>query len=200
MKKIACITVLILVFNLVASAQETAKYPALKKQIDSLKIIDQQVQKDLINSNSENRQALDKIKNETFIRHTIILKNILTTYGYPNFDKVGKESSDNYWLCVQHCDHDLNFQKEVLKAMKKELKNKKANPKNYAYLMDRVEINSGKAQIYGTQVTYQNRTAIPKLLKNPKTVNKRRKEVGLEPIEAYLAMATDVHRQMNPEK
>jgi hypothetical protein len=61
-----------------------------------------------------------------------------------------------------------------------------------------VNLNSGKKQIYGTQVTYQNRTAVPKSLKNPKSVNKRRKEAGLEPIEGYLQRMTEMHRQMSP--
>jgi hypothetical protein len=94
----------------------------------------------------------------------------------------------------------LKFQKDVLKLMKKELKNKKADSKNYAYLTDRVNINSGKAQIYGTQVEYKNRTAIPKKLKDPTTVNERRKEVGLDPLENYLDIMTQMHSQMNPEK
>jgi hypothetical protein len=200
MKKIFWIISLFLTFSVLANAQETIKYPLLKKQIDSLKIVDQQVQQDIMNGNSENRQALIKIEEETFVRHTIILKKILKTYGYPNFDKVGKESSNNYWLCVQHCDHDLKFQEDVLKLMKKELKNKKSDPKNYAYLTDRVNINLGKSQIYGTQVEYKDRTAVPKKLKNPKTVDKRRKGVGLDPLESYLAIMTQMYRQMNPEK
>jgi hypothetical protein len=84
--------------------------------------------------------------------------------------------------------------------MKKEVKTKKADPKNFAYLTDRVNLNSDKPQIYGTQVTYQDRTAIPKELAKPRAVNKRRKEVGLEPIEDYLKMMTEMHRQMNPQK
>jgi hypothetical protein len=200
MKKISYAISLLLTFGSIVNAQETIEFPLLKKQIDSLKIVDQQVQQDIMNDNSENRQALIKIEEETFIRHTIILKKILETYGYPGFDKVGKESSNNYWLCVQHSDHDSKFQKEVLRLMKKELKNGKADFKNYAYLTDRVNINLGNSQIYGTQVEYKDRTAVPKRLKNPKTVNERRKAVGLDPIEKYLDIMTQLHRQMNPEK
>jgi hypothetical protein len=84
------------------------------------------------------------------------LKNILKKYGYPNFDKVGKETSNN--LLVQHCDQDLKFQGEVSRFMSTE----EADPKNYAHLTDLVNINMGKPQIYGTQVTYKDATAIPK--------------------------------------
>ncbi len=189
-----------LVFSFSLIAQESIQFPALKKQIDSLKNVDQRVQHDFINGSTENRPMLEKIERETFVRHTPILKDIFKKYGYPDFDKVGKESSNNFWLCVQHCDHDLKFQEEVLEAMFPAVQNKKADPKNYAYLRDRVNLNSGKAQVYGTQVTYKDRTAIPKELIDPESVNKRRKEVGLPPIEEYLNMMTEMHRKMNPEK
>ena len=157
MKKIYFTLIIIFSLNFALNAQENVQFPKLKKQIDSLKIIDQEVQQNLLKSNSENRKEFEKIKNETFFRNCGILKNIISTYGFPNFDKVGELSSFNFWLCVQHCDKDLKFQKKVLKLMKKELKNKKVNSENYAYLKDRVNINSGKAQVYGTQVEYQNR-------------------------------------------
>ncbi|MCU0352407.1 MAG: hypothetical protein MUD08_01505 [Cytophagales bacterium] len=119
-----------------AHAQENILYPALKETIDSLAAIDQKVQQDFINGSPENRPALEKTKDETFVRHAGVLKEILKKYGYPNFDKVGKKASANYWLCVQHCDHDLAFQKEVLKEMKREVKNKKAGASHFAYLVD----------------------------------------------------------------
>ena len=187
-----------LLFSFAVKGQEIIQFPTLKKQIDSLKFVDQQVQQDFINASNNERPDLLKIENETFIRHTKLLKEILRKYGFPNFDKVGMESSNNYWLCVQHCDHDLKFQERVLKLMKNEVKRKKANSANYAYLTDRVNLNSGRPQIYGTQVTYKDRRAVPKELKKPLAVNKRRKEMGLEPIEQYLSLMTELYRQMNP--
>ena len=200
MKKVIQTFLLTLFVNITAYAQEVVRIPDLKRQIDSLKVIDQQVQQDYIKADPKERPTLLKTQSETFIRHATILKQILAKYGFPTFDKVGKESSNNYWLCVQHCDHDLQFQKDVLKLMKKGIKDKNVNSRNYAYLTDRVNLNSGKPQIYGTQLTYKDRTAIPRELAKPATVNKRRKSVGLEPIEDYLKMATDIHRQMNSEK
>ena len=195
----AVFIILIATITLPVVGQETIQFPALKKQIDSLMIVDQRVQQDFINGDQAQRLDLERIEKETFIRHTVLLKIILEKYGFPNFDKVGKEASNNYWLCVQHSDHDLKFQEEVLRLMRIEVKNKKADPTNFAFLTDRVNLNSGKSQIYGTQVTYKDRTAIPKDLKDPKTVNKRRTAVGLGPIEEYLNMMTELHRQMNPQ-
>ena len=85
--------------------------------------------------------------------------------------------------------------------MDKEVKRKRANPSDFAYLTDRVNINLGEPQVYGTQLGYdENKTAFAKNLKDPKNVNKRRKSMGLEPLEDYLKFATEAHRQMNPGK
>ena len=41
--------------------------------------------------------------------------------------------------------------------------------------------------------------AIPKSLQDSLTVNERRKSVGLEPIEEYLNVMTEMHFEMNKE-
>lgn len=199
MKNILFILMLLYAFNL--KGQEKVQFPLLKKQIDSLAFMDIKAGQDVRNAKNTERDSLRTIVKACFIRNTEVLKQIFAVYGFPNYDKVGKESSNNFWLCVQHSDHDLKFQKDVLIEMKKEVKRKKADPSHFAFLTDRVNINLQKAQIYGTQLDYdQNKTAFPKNLENPKRVNSRRKSVGLEPIEEYLEFATDAHRKMNPNK
>lgn len=190
---------LFLLLSLPALCQEVVQYPALKKTIDSLAFIDQKVQQDFIDSfKTGQSKKFEQIEQETFVRHTPILKQIFQTYGFPTYDLVGKKSSNYYWLCVQHCDQDLSFQQTVLAAMEPKVKEKKADPKNFAYLTDRVNINSGKPQTYGTQVTYKERTAIAKHLADPSQVNQKRLAIGLDSLETYLRMMTTMHRQMNP--
>lgn len=190
---------LFLLLSLPALGQESVKYPLLKKTIDSLAFIDQKVQQDFIDSfKTGQSKKFEQIEQETFSRHTPILKQIFQVYGFPNYDLVGKKSSNNYWLCVQHCDQDLPFQQTILAAMEPQVKAKKADSKNFAYLTDRVNINSGKPQIYGTQVTYKDRTAIVKDLADPSYVNQKRLSIGLDSLETYLRMMTTMHRQMNP--
>lgn len=181
--------------------QDKVQFPLLKKKIDSLAFIDIKTGWDVRNGKPTERDSLRKIVKETFLRNAEVLKKIFDEHGFPNYDKVGKESSKNFWLCVQHSDHDLKFQQEVLKEMKKEVKHKKADPSNFAFLTDRVNINLNRAQVYGTQLSYdEQKRAFPKNLKNPKKVNQRRNSIGLEPLEDYLEFATMAHRQMNPDK
>lgn len=124
---------------------------------------------------------------------------VMDKYGFPGYDLVGKKGSNNFWLMVQHCDKDVGFQQRVLKTMKAEISKNNADPKNFAYLTDRVLLNTGQKQIYGTQVTYNldSCQAIPKPMKDSLSVDIRRAALGLETIEAYLNWMSRLHFEMN---
>jgi len=51
---------------------------------------------------------------------------------------------------VQHGDKDVRFQERILKAMKAELPKRNADPKNFAYLTDRVLLKTFCRIVMGT--------------------------------------------------
>ena len=114
-------------------------------------------------------------------------KAIIKQYGYPGFDLAG-EKSNSFWAIVQHCDDDIPFQEQVLALMKVQVARNNADKANYAYLTDRILANKHQKQIYGTQVHVDPKTrrVTPMPLKYPKSVNKLRKQMGLETEEEYL--------------
>lgn len=138
-------------------------------------------------------------KDSVFRTHQVRLEEIFDIYGYPGFDRVGEDGSMNFWLMTQHSDHDPAFQQKVLDEMKVEVDKKNAHASNYGLLVDRVNLNTGQPQVYGTQVTYNMEIgqAYPKPLADSINVNTRRKEVGLEPLEVYLNNMTKMHFEMN---
>lgn len=140
-------------------------------------------------------------KDSVFTTNKVFLEKVLKKYGYPGYDLVGKEGEKNYWVMAQHCDFDPQFQSIVLEKLKQQVEIENADGRNFGLLTDRVNLNSGKKQVYGTQVTYVRETgqAIPKPLTDSLNVNERRKSVGLEPIEEYLNRMTESHFQMNKE-
>jgi hypothetical protein len=142
---------------------------------------------------------LQQYKDSVFILNEQRLKAVLKQYGFPGYHLVGEKGSNNFWLMVQHCDKDVQFQQQVLKAMKAELPKHNADPKNYAYLTDRVLLNTGQKQLYGTQLMYRTDScqAIPRPLRDSLSVNTRRKAIGLEPIETYLNWMSQLHFDMN---
>ena len=144
------------------------------------------------------QQQWERFKDSVFTTHKVRLEKIFDEFGYPGYDLVGKEGSNNFWLMIQHSDKDIDFQSRVLEKLKVEVDNKNADGSNYGLLTDRVKINKGEKQIYGTQVTYTiDGQAYPKPLLDSVNVNKKRAEVGLEPIEEYLNMMTLMHFEMN---
>ncbi|MDN3581351.1 DUF6624 domain-containing protein [Mucilaginibacter flavus] len=115
-------------------------------------------------------------------------KAIINKYGYPGYSKVGERASDDFWAIIQHCDDDIPFQERVLALLKKEVAKNNANKEKYAYLVDRVLVNKNQKQIYGTQLSRDDKTRKfkPFPLKYPKSVDRLRKQVGLEPLAEYV--------------
>jgi len=148
-----------------------------------------------------NNNEWQSVKDSIFRKNKIRAEEILNQYGYPGYDLVGEKGSFSFWLIVQHCDFDTEFQKKVLIELEKQVQKENANSRNFGLLTDRVKINTGQKQIYGTQVTYisEKCQAIPRPLEDSVNVNKRRAEIGLEPIEEYLNMMSQMHFEMNKE-
>ena len=120
------------------------------------------------------------------------MKKIVKEFGWPTLSLVGKRASHMAWLLVQHADSNIKFQEYCLDLMNKSLKNNEVSKKDIAYLTDRVLVNRGKAQIYGTQF-YKNKKGelIPRPIRDSESLNKKRKETGLESFKNYRKRLLD---------
>ena len=147
------------------------------------------------------QEEWNEFKDSVFTTHQKRIEEIFNEYGFVGYDLVGEKGSQDFWLVVQHSDHNPEFQKKVLEKMKQEVEQGNADSKSYALLVDRVKLNTGQRQIYGTQVDYNFKLAqaYPKKLADSLNVNQRRKSVGLEPIEVYLNRMSEMHFEMNKE-
>lgn len=123
------------------------------------------------------------------------VQNIFKKYGFPNFAVAGEQGSTNFWLLVQHQDAHPEFQEEVLKTMKAAVDDQKASAADYAYLTDRVKVNTGQLQIYGTQMQLnpEGTSYEPKPIIDPEKLNERRAAVGLSTIEDYIQLMNTRH-------
>ncbi len=203
MSKLHCILLAAAVGLVVlpAAGQTPApQFPRLSKTLDSLAAVDQRPMQEMMRGpqadSTMKRLIAEQPRN--FARHQPLLEAIVRKYGYPGFRQVGVQSSNNFWLLVQHADAHPDFQRQVLKLMQPEVQRRNASARNYAYLTDRIAENAGQPQEYGTQVKYLGLgQAVPRSLRDPKNVNKRRAAIGMETLEAYLEMVNNMHRQMN---
>lgn len=100
----------------------------------------------------------------------------------------GEEAQMAAFLIVQHMPREeLNFMKKYLSLMKENMTG--YSPNVYAMLTDRVRNWEGKKQLYGTQfvsVEGKENTYKLKEIYKPKEVDKRRIEIGLEPLVEYI--------------
>ena len=113
-----------------------------------------------------------------------ILDKIMNIIGYPTAEKVGKEASDATWLIIQHSTEQPEFMKRSAELLKTAVKNNKADPRNLAYLTDRIAVFQDQPQRYGTQFDWdENGNLSPHTVDDAIKVNKRRKSIGLNTLE-----------------
>ncbi len=181
--------------------EETSSYnfAELQKELAEMAKVDQEVQMNILqNMDVVPEEILAHKRDSVFKANGERGKEIFRGLGLPGIDRVGEKGAKNFWLLVQHCDYDPAFQKNVLEAMKGEVERENASSEDYAYLYDRVRVNAGEKQWYGTQLTHaENMWAIPKPLADSLSVNPRREAIGLESIEAYLNGYMEMHFEMN---
>jgi len=146
-----------------------------------------------------NSPGWQNFKDSVFETHKRLLDDIYKKYGYPGKNLVGEQGAHFYWLMVQHCDKHPDFQQKILVAMKKQVDKGNATAIDYAYLTDRVALNTGKKQLYGTQLTYNTKIcqAYPRPVDDSVNLNSRRKAIKLPPIEQYLNELSESHFVMN---
>lgn len=160
----------------------------MKNKLEEMYVEDQEIQK-YDNNRLDDQAYLDSMNLELekiCIKNTLIVKEYFKNHSYPFLNVNDEKTAKLFWLIVQHSDHDLKFQRKVLKSMRRGLQNNTVVKRNYAYLHDRVMKNSNKKQLYGTQIDWTSGKPIPFPIKNENKVNNNRKKMGLETLEEYL--------------
>ncbi|WP_347218279.1 DUF6624 domain-containing protein [Chryseobacterium sp.] len=105
------------------------------------------------------------------------LREIISEIGFPTLSKAGEKGSDAAWLIIQHSIGEPEFMKGCYRMM--EENSLDINPKNKAYLYDRIQVFQGKPQKYGTQLIIG---GIPYPVEDKINLNKEREKVNLHPL------------------
>ena len=79
------------------------------------------------------------------------LRALLSEYDWVDIHRFTRTISQQAWTLVQHADDHLDLQKLALSRMEAHLQTGGVLKRNYAYLWDRVAVNSAQLQRYGTQ-------------------------------------------------
>jgi len=84
-------------------------------------------------------------------RHTTRMKEIVRGHGWPGKSMAGKDGAHAAGLLVQHATQDQEFMKQCLCLMERAVDRGEAPASEAAYLLDRVRVQEGRPQVFGTQ-------------------------------------------------
>ena len=119
---------------------------------------------------------------ETTFDNTPFLKAHVARDGWPGLSRVGKRGALFAWLIVQHADHAPEFQLQMLHLMEPLVDKGEVERWTYAYLYDRVNVNLGLPQRYGSQYHCVNGVLELEPLERPDEVDVLRKQMGMPPL------------------
>ena len=113
-------------------------------------------------------------------RHNARMRTIIEQYGWPGKSLVGEDGCRAAGFIVQHAILDLAFQQQCVKLLAEAVAQEEAAGFMLALLTDRILMQEGKPQIYGSQyVGAEGGGVEPWPIQNPETVDERRRTVGL---------------------
>jgi len=154
--------------------------------------------KQTASGNKELQRQLNDYMKKIDKESAVAVRTIIDRYGWMGADEIGSEASQTLFLAIQHVE-DLDVQQHYLPLLSEAVKDHKAEPWQLAFLTDRILMNQGKKQVYGTQVITSKNDYGPYVvpLENIDKVDELRAQLGLPPLKDYLEefdMEWDVER------
>ena len=135
---------------------------------------------------SKEVQTQQEIYEKNHIVNERKVKTILDKYGWPTKEMIGEQG--NWTICnvIQHSDNEIHI--KYLPIMRKAVKDKKLEPRFLVRAEDRIATEKGELQIYGGQMKFYPETKSFNVwpVYDPVNIDKRRAEIGLEPIAEFL--------------
>ena len=111
--------------------------------------------------------------------NTARMREIVAEYGWPGYALAGTDGAHAAWLLVQHAPDD--FQEECLPLLENAVARGDAAPRDLAYLTDRVLMQRGEPQVYGTQYLIVDGRLNLWTVRDPDRLDQRRAALGLPP-------------------
>lgn len=157
-------------------------FPNLREELLAMRDVDQDARKGFTAGEYDLQKVVGL--HLTDARNTSCMKKIVAEFGWPTKSLVGADGAQAAWLLVQHADRDPAFQRACLELMRL-FGADEVSLGDVAYLTDRVLVNEGKLQIYGTQFHEVDGHLEPRPIEDPDSVDARRASVGLGTLAEY---------------
>lgn len=147
----------------------------------------------MVGSEHVDAQLLDR-------ENAVVLRRIVESLRvWPGRGLVGEEACQAAVTIALHADHDVHFQRWMLRLVGTAVEHGEATQAQFAHLQDRFLLNFGEPQWYGTQFWYDADTGIlPLLIRDPEGLEARRAGVGLRPHAEELRRLRQYHEAPEP--
>jgi hypothetical protein len=121
------------------------------------------------------------------------LRAIVKRDGWPTRAAYGDTASRAAWLILQHSPF-AEFQEELLPSLTALASEGEMSSADVAMLTDRVLVQQGKPQRYGTQFGSQNGKLVAKPIEGFAELDNRRAKVGMPPMSEYVKLLSDMYK------
>ncbi|MEH6537371.1 MAG: DUF6624 domain-containing protein [Psychroserpens sp.] len=118
------------------------------------------------------------------------LVKLLDINGWPTASSVTEYAAAGAALIINHTTYEIRS--KYFPMLEKAFKQGEAQPLRYAKMRDRLLMEEGKEQLFGTQWKFVNSKRVPHPIEEPEYVDKRRSEIGLGPLSVYLKERFDI--------
>lgn len=121
------------------------------------------------------------------------LLELLDAYGWPTATAVTEYAAAGAALIINHSTYELRA--KYFPMLEAAFKKGEAQALRYAKMKDRLLVEEGKAQCYGTQIKFEDMNRVPYPIMKPEHVDERREAIGLGPLKPYLKQRFDIDWQ-----
>lgn len=137
-------------------------------------------------TDQENREGGSVANTDIDKNNQQIVVSTIEKCGFPSVEKHGNKSVQAVFLVIQHAGK--NLREKYFPHIKKSADQSDLQWSAVALMEDRMLLDRGEKQKYGSQVHKENGSDKWSLypIEDPQNVNERRAQVGLDPIEEYL--------------
>ncbi|ARS37359.1 DUF6624 domain-containing protein [Pontibacter actiniarum] len=174
------------------AALEAGYNKPLKAQLERIYETDQAIrlkveptQKEFGNDSPEMKALWEEMR-QVDEQNKIEVVAILEKHGWPGKSLVGLQANAAAFLVIQHSDKET--MEKYLPLLREAAEKGEAAKGQVALMEDRVRMNNGQPQLYGSQLRMNKETGKYELyqIEDEANVNKRREEMGMEPLQDYM--------------
>jgi len=122
------------------------------------------------------------------------LQDQVARNGWFDIRRYGRAADQAAWLMVQHADGAPAYQAYIAAVLEVKARSGETDPKNYAFLSDRVAVRAGQPQTFATQMECVNGEWLQPEVVDPGALDSRRAAIGLPPLAKQLAQRKDLCR------